>query len=328
VRGKRRVLAATAAALLAFGATPASAFPDRPVQVIVPYGAGGPVDMVSRIMAPCLGERLGQPFVTVNRAGANGDIGARAVREARPDGHTLLFHASALTITVALAENPSHDVRRDFAPIMKLVTAVQGIYVPAAHPARTLPDLLAAARAAPGRLNYGTVGVGSVNQLATEALMAATGTNLVHVVYPRGTPVALTALMQNDTQLVITDANGARSALDTGRIRLLALNARQRLASYPDVPTLAEAVPAMAPYVGMLWYGYLAPAGTPAAVVQALHGAMTACLRHEETRAQLRRAGYEDQQIVAEGPDAFRASLEPEIERLRELGRRANIVLR
>lgn len=320
--------AVAAAAAMAIGAGAAQAFPERPVQVIVPYGAGGPVDMVARIMAPCLGERLGQPFVTVNRAGANGDIGARAVRDVRPDGHTLLFHASALTITVALAENPSHDVRRDFVPIMKLVTAVQGVYVPSTLPVRSLPELLDRARAAPGRLNYGTVGVASVNQLATEALMAATDTNLVHVVYAQGTPAALTALMQNDVQLVITDANGAQSALDTGRIRLLALNARERLASRPDVPTLAEAVPAMAPYVGMLWYGYVAPAGTPPEIVRTLQGAMTACLQHEETRGNLRRAGYEDQQIVAEGPEAFRASLEPEIERLRDLGRRANIVLR
>jgi tripartite-type tricarboxylate transporter receptor subunit TctC len=318
-----------AAALLALGIGAAqAAFPERPIQVIVPYGAGGPVDMVARLLAPCMGERLRQPVVVVNRAGANGDIGAVAVRQARPDGHTLLFHASALTITMALAENPAFDVRRDFVPIMKVAAAIQGVYVPASMPIRTLPELIEHVRANPGRLNYGTVGIGSVNQLATEALAVATAMQMVHVTYSQGTPPMLTALMTNDIQLVMTDMNGAQSALDTGRIRLLALHARERLASRPEVPTLAELVPAMSPFIGMLWYGYVAPAGTPPDVVATLHGTLAACLQDPETRGNLRRAGYEDQQIVGDTPDAFRASLDPEITRLREVGRRAGVVLR
>jgi tripartite-type tricarboxylate transporter receptor subunit TctC len=325
----RRWAGLAAAAVLAFIGRPVeAAFPERPVQVVVPYGAGGPVDMVARILAPCMGTRLGQPVVIVNRAGANGDIGAMAVRNARPDGHTLLFHASALTIMVALIENPPMDVRRDFEPIMKVATAIQGVYVPANMPVRTLPEMIARIRANPGALNYGSTGPGSVNQLATEALSVATGTSLVHVTYAQGTPPMLTSLMQGDIQLVMTDMNGAQSALDTGRIRLLALHARERLASRPEVPTLAELVPEMAPWIGMLWYGYFAPAGTPPEIVRQLHGTLAACLQDPETRAGLRRAGYEDQQIAAQGPDEFRATLEPEIARLRELGRRADITLR
>ncbi len=317
-----------AAALLACLGRPAAAFPERPIQVVVPYGAGGPVDMVARILAPCMGTRLGQPVVIVNRAGANGDIGALAVRNARPDGHTLLFHASALTIMVALIDNPPMDVRRDFEPIMKVATAIQGVYVPSSLPVQTLPEMLARIRASPGALNYGSTGPGSVNQLATEALSVATGLNLVHVTYAQGTPPMLTSLMAGEIQLVLTDMNGAQSALDTGRIRLLALHARERLASRPGIPTLAEVVPEMAPYIGMLWYGFFAPGGTPGAIVQQIHASVAACLEDPETRAGLRRAGYEDQQIVAQGPEAFRASLEPEIARLRDLGRRANITLR
>jgi len=321
-------LAAAAAALLAF-AKPVLAFPDRPIQVVVPYGAGGPVDMVARILAPCMTTRLGQPVVIVNRPGANGDIGAMAVRNARPDGHTLLFHASALTIMAALIDNPPMDVRRDFEPIMKVATAIQGVYVPASLPVQTLPEMLGRIRANPGALNYGSTGPGSVNQLATEALsVAAGGLNIVHVTYAQGTPPMLTSLMNSEIQLVMTDMNGAQSALDTGRIRLLALNARERLPSRPDIPTLAEVVPEMAPWIGMLWYGYFAPAGTPAPIIQQIHASLVACLNDAETRAGLRRAGYEDQQIAALGPEPFRASLEPEIARLRELGRRANIVLR
>jgi tripartite-type tricarboxylate transporter receptor subunit TctC len=322
--------AATGLAMLACLDRPAeAAFPDRPIQVVVPYGAGGPVDMVARILGPCMGTRLGQPVVIVNRAGANGDIGAMAVRNARPDGHTLLFAASALTIMVALIENPPMDVRRDFEPIMKVATAIQGVYVPTDLPVQTLPEMIARIRANPGVVNYGSTGPGSVNQLATEALsVAAGGLDMVHATFARGTPPMLVSLMNNEIQLVMTDMNGAKSALDTGRIRLLALNARERLPSMPNVPTLAEVVPDMAPYLGMLWYGYFAPAGTPQEIVGQIHAAVAACLQDPETRAGLRRAGYEDQQIAAQGPDAFRASLEPEIARLRELGRRANITLR
>jgi tripartite-type tricarboxylate transporter receptor subunit TctC len=317
-----------AAALLACLARPAAAFPERPVQVVVPYGAGGPVDMVARILAPCMGTRLGQPVVIVNRAGANGDIGAMSVRNARPDGHTLLFHASALTIMAALIDNPPMDVRRDFEPIMKVATAIQGVYVPASLPVQTLPEMIARIRSSPGALNYGSTGPGSVNQLATEALSVAAGLNIVHVTYAQGTPPMLTSLMAGEIQLVLTDMNGAQAALDTGRIRLLALHARERLPTRPNVPTLAELVPEMAPYIGMLWYGYFAPAGTPGEIVRQIHGALATCLQDGETRASLRRAGYEDQQIVGQGPEEFRATFEPEIARLRELGRRANIVLR
>jgi tripartite-type tricarboxylate transporter receptor subunit TctC len=326
---RRNILVLAAAALLACIRPADAAFPDRPIQVVVPYGAGGPVDMVARILAPCMATRLGQPVVIVNRAGANGDIGALSVKNARPDGHTLLFHASALTIMAALIDNPPMDVRRDFEPIMKVATAIQGVYVPATLPVQTLPEMVARIRANPGALNYGSTGPGSVNQLATEALSVASGgLNIVHVTYAQGTPPMLTSLMQGEIQLVLTDMNGAQAALDTGRIRMLALNARERLPSRPGIPTLAEVIPEMAPWVGMLWYGYFAPAGTPQDIVRQIHGTLAACLNDPETRAGLRRAGYEDQQIAGQGPDEFRATLEPEIARLRELGRRANIVLR
>jgi tripartite-type tricarboxylate transporter receptor subunit TctC len=326
---RTRLLAATAAALLACTVKPgAAAFPDRPIQVVVPWGAGGPMDTMARILAPCMGGKLGQPVVIVNRAGANGDIGALAVRQARPDGHTLLFHASVLTIMVALDESPAMDVRRDFEPIMKVVTGIQGVYVPSAMPVTSLQEVIARVRANPGTLNYGSVGTGSVNHLAIEALSAAARLDMVHVTYAQSTPSMLRALMTNEIQLVMTDMSGAQSALDTGRIRLLALHARERLASRPEIPTLAEVVPDMAPFIGMLWYGYLAPAGTPAEIVERLHNTLAACLADPETRGGLRRLGYEDQQIVAQGPAEFRASFEPEIARLRELGRRGNIVLR
>jgi tripartite-type tricarboxylate transporter receptor subunit TctC len=325
---RRRAGLAAIAALLATLARPAEAFPERPIQVVVPYGAGGPVDMMARMLAPCMGARLGQPVVTVNRPGANGDIGALSVKNARPDGHTLLFHASALTIMVALSETPALDLRRDLEPVMKVATAIQGVYVPAALPVQSLPEMIARVRANPGTLNYGSVGVGSVNQLATEALSTAAGLNMVHVTYAQGTPPMLTALMTGEIQLVMTDMGGAQSALDTGRIRLLALHARDRVAARPGIPTLAEIVPDMAPFIGMLWYGYFAPAGTPPDVVRQLHATLAACLADPETRGAIRRAGYEDQQIVALGPEAFRATFDPEIARLRDLARRGNITLR
>lgn len=325
-----RLLGALVTALVLY-ATPASAqFPERPVQIVVPYGTGGPADLLARLMASCLSERFRQPVVVLNRPGANGDIGANFVRNARPDGHTLLIHSSVTAIVLATQANPAYDVRRDLLPIMKLAFGVQGVYVNAALPIRSVPDLIAHARANPGRLNYGTVGEGSVNHLATEALaIGGGGLRMVHVTYAQGgTAAFLAALMAGDIQLALTDLSGAQATLDTGRIRLLAIMANRRLATRPDVPTLAEFVPEMARYFGMLWYGFFAPPGTPAGPVQTIHAAMRACLEDAEVRASLRRLGYEADQIVGDTPEAFRQSVLEDVAKFQEIVRRAGISLR
>lgn len=317
-------------AVLPAASTRAQFAPDRPVQIVVPYGAGGPADLLARLMGTCLSDRLRQPVLAVNRPGANGDIGANFVRNARPDGHTLLIHSSVTAIVLATQANPAYDVRRDLTPVMKLAFGVQGVYVNAALPIRSVPDLIAQAKANPGRLNYGTVGEGSVNHLATEALaIGGGGLRMVHVTYAQGgTAAFLTALMAGDIQLALTDLSGAQATLDTGRIRLLAIMANRRLPTRPEVPTLAETVPDMARYSGMLWYGFFAPPGTPAEVVRGLNLALRACLDDAEVQGSLRRLGYEHDQVVGDTPAAFRASILENIAKFQDIVRRAGITLR
>ena len=302
-------------------------YPNRTVQIVIPFGPGGGVDRVGRVTASCLAVRYKQPVVAVNRPGANSAIGANAVKTAAPDGYTLLFGASTMVTDLAMGANPEFDVRRDLEPITKVLFGVQGIYVHAGLPIQSVAELIAHARANPGKLNYGTVGIGSVNHLATEALAMTTGTQLVHVPYPKGAGAFYTALMSGEIQLVLAEASTGQAAVDSGRVRLLGVVAPQRMPSRPAVPTILEAVPAAAPYVGNLWYGYFAPPHTPRDIIERNYVELRACVADEEARAQFRKMGYENNQIVANRPEEFKASIVDDVAKISELVKKVNISL-
>ena len=305
----------------------ASDFPNRSIRLIVPYGTG-PADSLARIVASCLTQSTRQPVVVMNRPGANAVLGAKVVSVAAPDGYTILLAASATVTDLVTSQNPAFDVRTELEPITKLASGVQGVYVNAELPIRSIRELIDYARARQGELNYATTGIGSVNHVSTEALATTTGIKMVHVPFPGGTGPFLTALMAGQVQLALTDLGGAQAALDSGRIRLLGILAKQRLQSRPEVPTVIESFPEMAPYTGTLWFGFFAPPKTPRELIGALHKEITGCLNDSQTRTQIRNFGYEESQIVASTPAQFKASILEDIDRLRDIVQRAGIALR
>ena len=301
-------------------------YPSRPVQLIIPYGAGSS-DLMGRITATCMATRFKQPVLVLNKPGANAELGGNFVKNSPPDGYTLLLSSSAMVTDLATKRAPTFDVRQDLEPITKLGFGVQGLYVTASLPANTVGELIAYAKANPNKLNYATTGVGSVNQLSTEALALNAGMSLVHVPYPQGTGALLNGLMSGEIQIVMTSLSSAQPALATGKVRLLAVLEKQRSPSRANQPTLVETVPGMANFTGTLWYGFFAPPKTPKDLIGKAHGDITSCLRDQGVRTALQKLGYEDNQIVANTPEEFRASIIEEINQLKDVVQRANMPL-
>ena len=323
----RRIGLAVLTAGFAATAIHAQPFPNKSIQLIVPYGAG-PSDMLARHVGVCLSSRVRQSVVVLNKPGASGEVGANFVKLAPPDGHTLILAASATVTDLATKQAPTFDVRQDLEPISKLAFGVQGIFVNAALPIGNAAELVNYARANPGKLNYATTGIGSVNHLSTEAFSLSTGIQMAHIPYPQGTGPFLSALKAGEVQLALTDVGGAQAALDSGKVRLIGLLTRQRMPSRPAVPAIVETFPDMANYTGTLWYGFFAPPRTPVDVIHKAHAEITGCLNDPQVRASLRKMGYEDNQIVADTPAQFKASILDDIARLKEVVRQANIQLR
>ena len=320
----RRITTALAVILTAFCTGVQAQYPNKPIQVAIPFGPG-PSDLMARITATCLSGRYKQPVVVVNKPGANGFIGASFIKAAAPDGYTLGFAASTMVTDLAMGENTSFDVRKDLEPITKVVYGVQGIFINSELPVQTMAELVAYARANPGKLNYGTVGVGSVNHVATEALAVTTGTNLVHIPYPKGTAAFMAAVMSGELQMAMTDVNSAQGMLETGKLKLLAILSTQRLPSRPTVPLIPDAVPGMTRYIGNLWYGYFAPLQTPKEIIERTYTELRGCLTDEEVRGQFRKIGYEASQLVANRPDEFKASIADDVIKITDLVKKANI---
>lgn len=305
---------------------PVSAYPTKPIQLVLPYGAG-PSDLLARTMASCMSTHMGQPIVVHNRPGANGLLAANSVKSAQADGHTIMLGASALVTGLVTSANPTLDVRRDLEAITKLAVGVQGIYVNSELPISSVKELVAYAKSNPGKMNYATVGVGSVNHLATEAFAQVADIDIVHIPYPQGTGPFLSALMAGEVQMAITDLAGAQGAVDSGRVRLVGVMGRERQPSRPAVPAVVETLPEMAAHTGTLWYGFFAPPKTPATIMAVIRDAVEVCAKEDGVRATFAKAGYEENQIITNSPDAFSASIVEDINRLREVVKRANIQL-
>jgi tripartite-type tricarboxylate transporter receptor subunit TctC len=285
----RRTLVAATLALPAV-ARAQGWMPDRPIRVIVPFGAGGPTDVVARVLAEPVGAALGQPLVIENRAGAGGNLGTRAVVQSPPDGHTLVLNAaSPLVINQFLYRDIGYDPFAALAPITVLTTGPLLVIGNPRLPIRTMGDLVDEARRRPGELNYATAGNGTVPHLATELFMRRAGVRLTNVTY-RQTPDATQSVMRGDTA-VFFDAPQSMQHVRAGSVRALAVTTPRRFSAFPDVPTVAESGgPEMS---AEAWYGLLAPAGTPAPVLAKLHEAFTAALRRPEVAARIATLGFE-----------------------------------
>jgi tripartite-type tricarboxylate transporter receptor subunit TctC len=289
------------------GASANDAWPAKPVKIVVPFSAGGTTDVVARVLGQKLSERWGQSVVIENRAGAGGNVGAEAVAKAAPDGYTLLMASgSVLTVNPHLYKRLPFDVERDFVPITNVASGPMLVVINPAVPAKTLKDLLALAKAKPGSLNFGSAGVGSQVHMAGENLAAAAGLSLVHVPY-KGEALAYNDLVAGNIQLVVGNLAGAAPFVTAGKLRALAVTGRERSKLLPDVPTVAEA--GLPGFDNTGWFGLVAPAGTPADVVNRIHRDTAAVMDSTEMRARLFVQGMTP---VANAPAEFARSITAE----------------
>jgi len=291
---RRAILAAALAAPLAPpGALPARAqspapWPDRPVRLINPFTAGSAVDVVARLLAQDLSDRLGQQFFVENRTGASGNIGTEAAARARPDGQTLLVGSpGTMGINPFLFRSLPYDAVRDFVPVSHLVSFPQVMVVAPASPIRSLPDLIAAARARPGQLNYASSGNGSTSHLAFELVRAASGIEMVHVPFRGGTP-AVQAVMQGEVQVALEGLPSLPGFLSAGQLRPIAVTSAERSPQLADVPAVAETIPG---FDAAAWVILFAPAGTPAPMVERLSAEIRTSLNRPNVRDRLLQQG-------------------------------------
>ena len=292
------------ALIIAAAALPASVgaqqdYPSRPVRVVVPFAAGGGADVIARVVAQKLGERLGQGFFVDNRPGAAGNIGTDIVAKAPPDGYTLLVVGPNHTTNPHLFAKLPFDPVKDFAPVSLLTAAPYILLVTPQLPLRTFADLVALARAKPGELAYGSAGNGTAGHLAMELIKTTAGIDVLHVPY-KGSPPMLTDLMGGQIALGFDNVLSAAPHIAAGRLRPVATTGSHRSPTLPEVPTIAES--GLPGFEVTVWQGLLAPAGTPAAIVDRLGREVRAALAEAEVRERMAALGVE---VIASDADGF-----------------------
>jgi tripartite-type tricarboxylate transporter receptor subunit TctC len=286
---RRSFLAAGAAALPTVSGW-AQAYPDHAVRVIVPWPPGGNADVTIRPVLNRMAQLLGQPVVVENRAGATGNVGTALAARATPDGYTLLQLSSSTVLNTALTPEKSYDLQRDFEPIGLVAATPMVLEVHPSVPAKTLSELIAYAKANPGKLSYASGGVGTTAHLLTELLKLRAGLDITHIPYQGGAP-AVADLMGGHVNLYFDVLPTAIPASRDGRVRVLGIAAAKRSPKLPDVPTFAEA--GLADMVASVWVALLAPRGTPAAIVARLNDATHRALADATVRQQLDTIGAE-----------------------------------
>jgi tripartite-type tricarboxylate transporter receptor subunit TctC len=281
-------LAAGAAALPAVSRIAwAQAYPTRPVRLIVPFVAGASSDIVARLISHELSERLGQQFIVENRPGAGGNLGTEAVVSAPPDGYTLLFVGTANAINATLYEKLKFNFIRDIAPVAGLVRLPNIVEVNPTVPVTTIPELIAYAKANPGKINMATAGVGVSGHMAGELFKALAGVNMVHVPY-RGSTPALTDLLGGQVQIMFEPLPASIEYIKAGKLRVLAVTTEARSKVLPDIPTVGDFVPG---YEASTWYGVGAPKNTPIQIIDKLNNEIIAALASPVMRARFADQG-------------------------------------
>lgn len=287
---RRRALALLGCALGASGVARAQNYPSRLIKLVVGYPPGGPIDTTARIIAPRLAAVLGQTVIVENRPGATGSIAAKALATTEPDGYTIMLgNASSLAVMPAIVRYRDYDTLKSFAPVAKLTEGYE-VLVVAPNGPRSVPELIAAARANPGKLNFGSAGFGNLTHLAGELLKLRTGIDIVHIPY-KGAPEAQTALLAGQIQMMFGEVAGLLPLVRAGRLRALGVASEARNALAPELPTLIEA--GLPDFVALTFTGLVAPGGTPTAVVARLNGAIGQVLAEPPVRTALERLGAE-----------------------------------
>ena len=296
-----------------------SAYPDRPVKIIVPTAAGGGADTLARLVAARLSERTGGQFVVENRPGSGTIIGTRSVAIADPDGYTLMMTQTSLTISQAINTNLPYNVLRDFQPIVNVALGPNGLAVHSSVPAQTLPEFIAYAKANPNKLSYSSAGVGTASHMGMELLKSATGIDIVHVP-TRGTGPAMIDLLGGQVQTMLGSLPVMLPEQRSGRIRLIATAERKRSPWTPELPTVEEA--GFPGFESGNWTGILGPAKLDPKIIAYINQNVVAGLDTPDMKERLFAIGFEP---IGNTPEEFAATIKRDIERWTEVGQRAGI---
>jgi tripartite-type tricarboxylate transporter receptor subunit TctC len=288
----------------------AQTYPTKPIRVVVPFPPGGAVDFYARVVQQPLSEMLGQPVVIDNKSGASGMVGAEAVAKAAPDGYTLLLgNIASLAIDVGIYPKMAYDPLKDFTPIIRTVDVNYVLVVHPSLPVKTVPELIAYAKANPGKLSYGSAGSGSLPHLGTELFKVQTGVDIVHVPYKGGGPM-VTDLLGGNVQLVIADQANLMPHVATGKLRALAVATKKRSPIAPDLPTIAET--GLTGFEATAWQGLVGPVGMPPDVVKHLNEAFNKVMAMPAIREKLIGGGLDP---VGGTPEQFGRFIGTEIDK-------------
>jgi tripartite-type tricarboxylate transporter receptor subunit TctC len=318
-----RVKLFTAAALaltLAAGLCQAQAYPVKPVRIVVPFPAGGAVDLLGRLLAPKLAESLGQPFVVENRSGAAGNLGTEQVARAAPDGHTILLNTNGHAIGPAIYRKLPYDPVNDFIPVSQMVTSNLVLVAYPQLPAASLADFIALAKSKPGGLNYGSTGVGNALHLTMELLKLSAGIDVLAIPYQGDAPLNA-ALMSGQVEVAVVPFSTASPLIRSGKLRALAVASARRMALQPDIPTVAETLPG---FESTTWVGLFVPAKTPREIVDAIHRATVKGLAAADVRERLASISSEP---VGSTPEQFKAKVDADVAKFTRIVKEARIPL-
>jgi len=299
----------------------AQPYPSKPIRVIVPLAPGGGSDVTARYIGARLSERLGQAVVVDNRPAASGIVGTDLVAKAMPDGYTLLLVFSTHAQSAQLFSKLPYDPIKDFAPITEVISTPLVMLVHPAVPARTVKEFVAYAKANAGKLNYGSSGPGSSPHLATELFKSMAGIQMTHVPY-KGVAPLITAQIGNEIQLSFANMFTTMPHWKAGRLRLIASGGLQRSQAIPDVPTVSES--GVPNYEALIWYGYMAPAKTPRAIVNKLYTEIAAIARTPEVRRNFVSQGND---VVVNTPDEFAKVVVAEAQKWGAIGKKLGVTL-
>ena len=277
-----------ATAGVTMGNAGAQNYPTKPIRMIVPFASGGGTDIMARVIMPQVDERLGQRIIVDNRTGGGGYIGAEVVTKAPPDGYTLFFTAANIVMSLELFPKQPVDPLKDFAPVALLTREPSLLAVHPSMPVKSVKELIALGRARPGEINYASGGIGSSSHLNTELFKMMAKLDFVQIPYSGGTGPAVVGAITGEAPVIIVPISAALPQGRAGRLRILAITLPQRTLELPDVPAIAESLPGFSAFQ---WYGVLAPAGTPAKIVDTLNKALTAAMQNPDLRARLARDG-------------------------------------
>ena len=305
--------------MLPSAASAADAYPSRPIRIVIPSGAGGITDILGRVIAQKLTDSLGQQVVIDNRPGASGILGSQIVAKAAPDGYTLLMVFPSHAVNPSLYANMPYDTVTAFAPVTMVSAVFAVLVVPSELPARSVPELIALGKDKTTKLNYGSVGRGSLGHLSSELLRSMTGMNITHVAY-KGSPQIMTALLSGEIQMyLIASAGTVMPHLKTGRLRALGVSSTKRMPSLPDVPPIADSVPG---YEARGWNGILGPAGLPKPIVDRLHKEIVLIVQSPEFLKQLATEGAIP---IGNSPAEFAAAIKADIAKWAKVVKEAGI---